>query len=146
MNLPTEDVAKTYKGLWRVERTFREQKSTLEMRPLFHHCDEARIGHIVGSFLALRLEVDIQKRIEEKGCDVPWPNLMRDLTDLKAVHITLDGLQYRVRTNLEGFATTPSSPQESESLPVYPCSPIQTRNRRQMDNVVPRTPVALETY
>jgi len=27
----------------------------LAMRPLFHHCDDTRIGHIVASFLALRL-------------------------------------------------------------------------------------------
>lgn len=33
-NLPAAQVAKTYKSLWRVERTFREQKSTLEVRPI----------------------------------------------------------------------------------------------------------------
>jgi hypothetical protein len=29
--LPTAEVAQTYKSLWRVERPFREQKSTLEV-------------------------------------------------------------------------------------------------------------------
>jgi hypothetical protein len=104
MNLPTDEIAKTYKGLWRIERTFREQKSTLEVRPIFHHCDETRIGHIVASFLALRLEVDLQRRLEEKNIEVPWPNLMRDLARLQAVHLTLDGIPYRVRTELEGAA------------------------------------------
>ena len=33
--LSAEEVAKTYKGLWRVERIFREEKSTLKVRPLF---------------------------------------------------------------------------------------------------------------
>ncbi len=32
--MSTEEVALTYKSLWRVERTFREQKCTLEVRPL----------------------------------------------------------------------------------------------------------------
>ena len=104
MELSAPEIAKTYKGLWRIERTFREQKSTLEVRPLYHHQDETRIGHIVGSFLALRLEVDLQKRMEEKGVKTAWPDLMRDLKNVKAVRITLDGIPYLLRTDLEGFA------------------------------------------
>jgi transposase len=104
MDLPASEIAMTYKSLWRIERTFREEKSTLEVRPLYHHLDETRIGHIVASFLALRLEVDLQRRMEGKGIKAPWPNLMRDLTRLQSVRITLDGTHYRVRTDLEGFA------------------------------------------
>jgi hypothetical protein len=33
--LPADEVARAYKSLWRVERTFRETKSTLEVRPIF---------------------------------------------------------------------------------------------------------------
>jgi hypothetical protein len=101
MNLPTEEIARTYKGLWRIERTFREEKSTIEVRPIFHHQDETRIGHIVASFLALRLEVDLQRRLEDKKVDVAWPNLMRDLTNLQAIHLALDGANYIIRTDLE---------------------------------------------
>ena len=101
MNLPTEEIAKTYKGLWRIERTFREEKSTIEVRPIFHHNDETRIGHIVASFLALRLEIDLQRRLEEKKVDVAWPNLMRDLENLQAIHLALDGANYVIRTDLE---------------------------------------------
>ena len=64
--LSTAEVAQTYKSLWRVERTFREQKSTLEVRPIYHHRDDTSMGHIVASFLALRLEVDLQQRLEER--------------------------------------------------------------------------------
>lgn len=104
LDLPAAEIARTYKGLWRVERTFREEKSTLEVRPLFHHQDETRIGHIVASFLALRLEVDLQRRLEEKGIAAPWPNLMRDLSQVQAVHLDLEGRRYLVRTDLAGFA------------------------------------------
>ncbi len=85
-----------------MERTFREQKSTLELRPLFHHNDDTRIGHIVAGFLALRLEVDLQRRMDEKGLKTPWPDLMRDLRRVQAAHMRLDGRDYRVRTDLEG--------------------------------------------
>lgn len=100
----TEDVARAYKSLWRVERAFRETKSTLEVRPTFHHRDDTTIGHIVGCFLALRLEVDLQRRLDEREVDVSWPDLMRDLGELKAVDVTLDGQLYRLRTDLRGSA------------------------------------------
>jgi hypothetical protein len=104
LDLPASEIATTYKGLWRVERTFREEKSTLEVRPLFHHRDATRIGHIVASFLALRLEIDLQRKLEEKNIEVSWPRVMDDLARLQAVHITLDGKAYRIRTDLEGSA------------------------------------------
>ena len=103
-NLPTAEVANTYKGLWRVERTFRKEKSTLEVRPIFHHRDDTGIGHIVASFLALRLEVDLQAKVEEKHIETSWPDLMRDLNRLQAVRISLDGNDFLIRTDFEGNA------------------------------------------
>ena len=102
--LDAADVARAYKSLWRVERTFRETKSTLEVRPVFHHRDDTTVGHIVGCFLALRLEVDLQRRLDERGVEVAWPDLMRDLAEVKAVEIVLDGQRYRLRTDLQGSA------------------------------------------
>jgi len=97
-------VATTYKGLWRVERTFRKEKSTLQVRPIYHHRDDTSIGHIVASFLALRLEVDLQARLDKKGVDTSWSDLMRDLAQLQAVRMTLDDTPYLVRTDFEGVA------------------------------------------
>jgi len=103
-DMPAAEVAKTYKGLWRVERTFRKEKSTLEVRPIYHHRDDTSIGHIVASFLALRLEVDLQRRLDEKSVESSWPDLMRDLNQFQAVKMTLDGTQYLIRTDFEGIA------------------------------------------
>ena len=55
-------------------------------------------------FLALRLEVDLQRRVDERGIDVSWPDLMRDLGQVHAVEVTLDGQRYRLRTDLVGSA------------------------------------------
>jgi len=103
-DLPTAQVALTYQSLWRVERTFREQKSTLEVRPLYHQRDDASVGHIVASFLALRLEVDLQRRLDQRGAEVSWPDLMRDLQQVQSVIVELDGQRYRLRTDLMGAA------------------------------------------
>lgn len=101
---PAAQVAQTYKSLWRVERTFREDKSTLEVRPIYHHRDDTSIGHIVASFLALRLEVDLQHRLEDRAVEVSWPDLMRDLSQVQAVEVELEGRRYRLRTDLRGTA------------------------------------------
>lgn len=102
--LSAEEVARAYKSLWRVERAFRETKSTFEVRPIFHHRDDTSIGHIVACFLALRLEVDLQRRLDQRPVDVAWPDLMRDLAEVRAVDLTLDGQGYRLRTDLLGHA------------------------------------------
>ncbi len=101
---PAAEIAQTYKSLWRVERTFREEKSTLEVRPIYPHRDDTSMGHIVASFLALRLEVDLQQRLEERGVQVSWPDLLRDLSQVQAVEVELDGRRYRLRTDLRGVA------------------------------------------
>jgi hypothetical protein len=100
--MPASDVALTYKSLWRVERTFREQKTTLEVRPIYHQRDDTSIGHIVASFLALRLEVDLQRRLDERGVSVSWPDLMRDLERVQSVLVELEGTRYKLRTTMRG--------------------------------------------
>jgi hypothetical protein len=102
--LPTAEVAQTYKSLWRVERTFREQKSTLEVRPIYHQRDDTSMGHIVASFLALRLEVDLQQRLDERQVKVSWPDLLRDLGQVQAVTVEMDGRRYQLRTDMVGAA------------------------------------------
>ena len=104
-DLPAEEVALAYKSLWRVERAFRETKHTLEVRPIYHHRDDTTVGHIVACFLALRLEVDLQRRLDAAGVESSWPDLMRDLNEVKAVDVTLDGQRYRLRTDLRGSAS-----------------------------------------
>ena len=103
-DLSAEEVAQAYKGLWRVERTFREQKSTLEIRPIYHQRDRQCVGHIVASFLALRLEVDLQRALDERSVDVSWPDLMGDLKQLQAVRMEMNGKNYLIRTDLVGSA------------------------------------------
>jgi hypothetical protein len=102
--LSAEEVAQAYKGLWRVERTFREQKSTLQVRPIYHQKDSQCVGHIMASFLALRLEVDLQRALDERGIEVSWPDLMGDLKQLQAVRMTLEGRNYLIRTDFVGSA------------------------------------------
>jgi Transposase DDE domain len=102
--LSAAEIARAYKSLWRVERAFRALKSTLHVRPLFHQRDDSITGHITGCFLALRLEVDLQRRLDAKELAAPWPDLMRDLARVQSVILDLDGTRYRLRTDCIGHA------------------------------------------
>ena len=75
--LDAADVAQAY--LWRVKHTFRETENPLEFGPVLHHRDDTTVGHMVGCFLALRPEVDLQRRPDERDVEVAWPDLLRDL-------------------------------------------------------------------
>jgi transposase len=61
MNLSAEHTALRYKELWTVERVFRDVKSILETRPIFHKCDETIRGHVFCSFLALVMRKELDK-------------------------------------------------------------------------------------
>jgi arginine repressor len=58
----------------------------------------------VASFLALRLEVDLQARLDKKQIKTSWSDLMRDLSQLQAVRMSLEGNSYLIRTDFEGNA------------------------------------------
>ena len=49
--LSAEAVALKYKELWQVERVFRDMKSMLETRPVYHQNDANIAGHVFCSFL-----------------------------------------------------------------------------------------------
>ncbi|OPY58471.1 MAG: Transposase DDE domain protein [Pelotomaculum sp. PtaU1.Bin035] len=100
--LDTDEVALAYKDLWRVERAFREIKSSLDLRPVYHWKDSRVRGHLMVCFLALVLESALQKKLLEKKIEVEYIYLLRDLQQLRAVELTIGGDQYLCRTELAG--------------------------------------------
>jgi hypothetical protein len=81
---------------------------------------------------SLRLEVDLQRRLDAKGLAAPWPDLMRDLARLQAVIVDLDGTRYRLRTDCQGHAAK-AFQAAGVAIPtaVIALGPIQTRKPPQ---------------
>lgn len=102
--LNTAEVALAYKDLWRVERAFREIKSSLDLRPVYHWKDSRVRGHIMVCFLALVLESALRRKLLEKNIEVEYIYLLRDLQQLRAVELTIGDDQYLCRTELAGKA------------------------------------------
>jgi transposase len=89
-DISAEDVALGYKNLLEAERSFRDLKGILRLRPIFHRLEERIRAHIVICWLALLLI-----RICERQCGDTWRNLRRELERLHLV--TLAGAAGQVQ-------------------------------------------------
>src|SRR3954462_11295036 len=83
-DLSAEDVALGYKNLLEAERGFRDLKTTLELRPVFHRLEHRIRAHVLICWLALLLI-----RITERKTDQTWRRIALELQRLHLV--TLHG-------------------------------------------------------
>lgn len=100
--LPADQVALKYKQLWQVERVFRDVKSLLETRPVFHRHDRTIRGHVFCSFLALVLRKELDRRLSAAGHRFEWAEIKQDLKALQTVTIEENNRQLSVRTQCKG--------------------------------------------
>ncbi len=75
--LSAEDIATGYKQLLEVERGWRDMKSTLQLRPVYHRLEDRIRAHIVLCWLALLLI-----RIAETATGDTWRNLRHQLDQM----------------------------------------------------------------
>jgi transposase len=101
-DLPADQVALKYKELWQVEQVFRDIKSVLETRPIFHKRDETIRGHVFCSFLALVLRKELDRRLDNAGQCFEWADVKQDLKALQQVAINDNGKSLAVRTECIG--------------------------------------------
>ena len=93
-----EQVALKYKELWQVEQVFRDVKSVLDTRPIFHKCDETIRGHVFCSFLALVLRKELDRRLERAGFDLEWADIKQDLKALQEMTVEENDKKLAIRT------------------------------------------------
>jgi hypothetical protein len=100
--LTAKDVALKYKELWMVEHTFRDMKSVLDTRPIFHKRDETIRGHVFCSFLALALKKELDARLVSKGLQYEWSDIKQDLRALQEVTLEENDTRLAIRTECQG--------------------------------------------
>jgi transposase len=101
-DLPADKVALKYKELWQVERVFRDVKSILETRPVYHQRDENIRGHVFCSFLALVLRKELERRLNDAGHIFEWSDIKQDLKALQQVTIEEHGNRFAIRSECKG--------------------------------------------
>ena len=81
-----------------MERVFRDVKTLLETRPIFHKHDYTIRGHVFCSFLALVLRKELDRCLDAAGNCFEWAEIKQDLKALQAVTIEENGKRLSVRT------------------------------------------------
>jgi len=102
MDFSSRKVALKYKELWQVERIFRDVKSLLGTRPIYHQRDENIRGHVFCSFLALVLRKELEQRLNRAGHSFEWSDIKQDLKALQIITIEEGGKQIAIRTKCQG--------------------------------------------
>ena len=125
-DLPAREVALKYKQLWMVEDAFRGVKSLLETRPIWHKRDEAIVGHVFCSFLALLMRKRLQDLLEERGWRLEWADVIRDVAELVEMEMSVGGKGYVIRSEAVGVAGKVAQA-AGVALPptLRPCPPVE---------------------
>jgi len=84
-DLTAEEIALGYKNLREAERSFRDLKTTLELRPVFHRLEHRVRAHLVVCWLALLLI-----RIAERQSGQSWRRIATELQRLHLVTLQSD--------------------------------------------------------
>jgi len=82
-DLSAEDVALGYKNLLEAERGFRDMKSTLDLRPVYHRIEPRIRAHVLLCWLALLLI-----RVAERRTGLTWRRIAIELGRIHTVTLT----------------------------------------------------------
>jgi hypothetical protein len=93
--LSAEDIAVGYKQLLEVERGWRDMKSVLDLRPVYHRLEERIRAHVLLCWLALLLI-----RVAENQAGQTWPVMRRELDRIHLGTFTGPAGTFRQRTEL----------------------------------------------
>ena len=85
-----------------MERVFRDVKSLLDTRPIYHQNDANIAGHVFCSFLALVMRKELDRRLESAGHHFEWAEVKQDLKALQQVTIEEDGRRLSIRSRSQG--------------------------------------------
>ena len=104
-NLTADEIWRTYILLTRVEDAFRDMKSPLMERPIFHHLKNRTQTHIFLCVLAYHLLAAVEHRFLQVGIHTSWWTIRQQLSTHQVATIVLptaDGRVLKIRK-----ATTP---------------------------------------
>lgn len=112
--LTAEDMALGYKQMIRVEQAWRDMKSTLDMRPVFHWAPHRIHAHVAITVLSLLLE-----RTVEHACGDTWRNVSDRLRRIQLAQLSSPhGTVWQVTD------PTPEAAKCLKSLQIKPPSPV----------------------
>ncbi|MBF0543017.1 MAG: IS1634 family transposase [Candidatus Riflebacteria bacterium] len=80
LDLSDEEIWKTYSMLTRIERAFRALKSSLGVRPVFHHKEKRADAHLFISVMAYHLLQSIEWQLRQENISTSWSTVRKILS------------------------------------------------------------------
>jgi transposase len=99
-NLSADELWRIYTLLTRAENAFRDMKSPLAIRPIFHHLEPRSDTHIFLCVLAYHLLIAIEKTLLDQAIHTSWASLRQALKTHQVCTVVLptnDGSSLRIR-------------------------------------------------
>ena len=106
-DLTADEIWRTYILLTRVEDAFRDMKTPLKERPIFHHLKNRTQTHIFLCVLAYHLLVAIEKRFLDQGIHTSWWSIRQQLSTHQVVTVVLPTTDGRVLKIRKGTVPEP---------------------------------------
>lgn len=94
-SLTAADIAQGYKGLYEAERGSRDLRSTIDLRPVYHHREDRIRAHVQLQWLALLL-----LRVAETAVGDTWRNIRDELERIHLVTLATNDGQVAQRSEL----------------------------------------------
>ncbi|MBO8164934.1 MAG: IS1634 family transposase [Brevibacillus sp.] len=115
--LSPEEAALVYKELWRVEQAFRNLKTDLDLRPMYHRRESRIRGHIMICFLALVMESYLGFKLRQSRYQKSVKDVLHDVGQMKASLIRVEGQEQIVRSEWHGDANAAFVAIGTQALP-----------------------------
>jgi len=77
-------------------------KSGIDTRPIFHKVDDTIRGHVFCSFLAILLRRELESRMEARGYDFEWNDILHDLESIEEVTARVSDKTVLFRSEMRG--------------------------------------------
>lgn len=127
-DLSADEIWRTYILLTRVERAFRDMKTPLMERPIFHHLAHRTQTHIFLCVLAYHLLVAIEKYFLDEGIHTSWWTIRQQLSTHHVITVVLPTQSGRILRIRKGATPNPEQREIYNVLriPLEVMKPVKT--------------------
>lgn len=127
---------RAYIGLVRVEDAFRQLKSPLELRPVYHQRSDRVQSHIMVCFIALAMREVLSQWMKASGLGNAVDTLKKEFSEIRSLDVVLKAKQ-KTQIRLRVVST----PEQSTRILLHHLN-LKVPNRpKKIQNVVPKTGV-----
>lgn len=100
-----KDVLKAYQSLWKIEKSFRIMKSTLEVRSVFHWTEPRIKGHFVICFPTFLLERTLEFKLKKASPEASPQKIQEVLNSMNFAEVKIEKSKFLIQTKFDSLGS-----------------------------------------